>query len=398
MKARGAGGMSSFRVPVEPAVLEWAVERSGKEPEELSSRKDFQDLELWETRQKNPTYRQLQKFAAATYTPLGFFFLPEPPIEEVPIPDFRTINNEGIARPSPNLLETIFLCEQRQEWYREFSLNNGMDPIPFVGSATLDVPVYSLADEIRHRLRFSLNERIQDSTWDKAFRRLIDSAEEAGIMVMVSGIVGNNTKRPLDFREFRGFALADALAPLVFINGTDTKAAQIFTLVHEIAHIWLGQSALTDSSLDRTVGSEVEVWCNKVAAEVLVPLASLRENYRGSTSEAELDRLARSYKVSTLVVLRRIFDGGYVAWEQFQSRYRAELQRVLSLMPSRPPGEGGGNFYYTQPLRVSRKFASAIIADTLSGRTLHREAYRLLGTRKHQTFVRLGEQVGVGVG
>ncbi|MGK8464166.1 ImmA/IrrE family metallo-endopeptidase [Nocardia cyriacigeorgica] len=386
--------MVSFRVPVEPALLEWAVERSGIDPVELSSRREFQDLPLWETRVKSPTYRQLQKFAAATYTPLGLLFLPEPPDEEVPIPDFRTIRNEEIARPSPNLLDTIFLCEQRQEWYREYARAQGFDPLPFVGSASVDMPITDIAGEIRRELQFSLEERSQSGTWDKAFRRLIDTAEDAGILVMVSGIVGNNTHRPLDFREFRGFALSDVLAPLVFVNGTDTKAAQIFTLIHEIVHIWLGQSALTDSALDQKTNSEIEIWCNKVAAEVLVPISLLRRNYKGSPEQDELDRLAKLFKSSTLVVLRRIFDAGYLEWSDFRRRYHTELSRVLHLASARSAGPGGGNFYYTQPLRVSRRFASAIISDTLSGRTLHRDAYRLLGTRKHETFVQLGEQVG----
>lgn len=385
--------MATFRVPVEPALLSWAIERSGVDPDEISAKAGLRDLPLWQSRQKQPTYKQLEKFAHATYAPFGFFFLDEPPVEELPIPDFRTLRNAALARPTPNLLETIFICEQRQEWYRNYARSNAQDPLPFVGSATTDSPVARVADEIRRALQFTTEDRSRDSSWTDALRRLIDTTEDAGILVMVSGIVGNNTKRPLNVEEFRGFALSDPYAPLIFVNGADTKAAQIFTLVHEVAHIWLGQTALTNAALDRESNNETELWCNKVAAEVLVPLAMLRVAYRGEPDEDELARLARMYKVSTLVVLRRLFDAGFLRWNDYRARYEEEHERVMEILANRTR-TSGGNFYFTQPLRVSQRFAHAVVTDTLSGRTLHRDAYRLLGTRKHETFVHLGEQVG----
>ncbi len=387
--------MSTFRVPVEPTLFSWAIERSGRDPEDLYNNTQLRDLPLWESREKLPTFKQLEKFAHATYAPFGYFFLEEPPVENVPIPDFRTLGNVQLTQPSPDLLETIFLCEQRQEWFRTYARINAQDDLGFVGSTTTADSVEVVADDIRRTLKFTNDERARDSNWSDALRRLIDTSEDAGILVMVSGIVGNNTKRALNVKEFRGFALSDPVAPVVFVNGADTKAAQIFTLVHEIAHLWLGQSALTDSSLDRATSNQTEIWCNKVAAEVLVPLASLQANYQNDSSSDELDRLARLYKVSTLVVLRRIFDAGLLAWDDYRAQYADELERVLSILDKKRGPSSGGNYYYTQPLRVSQRFAHAVISDTLYGRTLHREAYRLLGTRKHQTFVQLGEQVGV---
>ena len=112
---------------------------------------------------------------------------------------------------------------------------------------------------------------------------------------------GSNTHRKLEANEFRGFALADSLAPLVFINGADTKSAQMFTLAHEIAHIWLGASALSDTNVVSTRSTHHEErWCNQVAAELLVPLQSIKAEHRdGEVLRHELDRLARHYKVST---------------------------------------------------------------------------------------------------
>ena len=383
--------MSTFRVPVTPSVLEWAMNRSGKDQNELFAR--AKGLQSWLDGTSQPTYAQLERFAEQTYTPFGDFFLPEPPVEEIPIPDYRTMGNQKRLVPSPDLLETIYLCEQRQDWYQQHAVASGAEPLEFVGSVSINDDERQVARRIRAQLQFTLADRKQDASWSAALRRLIDTAEEAGILVMISGIVGNNTHRLLDPNEFRGFALSDMFAPLVFINGADTKAAQIFTLVHEVCHLWLGQSALSDASMGSDSSNETELWCNRVAAEVLVPSGALVENFRGPVGTEELERLARLFKERTLVMLKSLFDATLLKWSEFKPQYDAELDRVLDLVAARGKGTGG-DYYNVQPLRVSRKFAKAIISDTYTGRTLHRDAYRLLGTKKHGTFTELGKRLG----
>lgn len=385
--------MVTSRVPVSSDLLAWAAERSGRTRDDLESR--FPQLASWEKGERQPTFRQLEDFARATFTPFGTFFLEEPPADEIPIPDFRTVANQQMGEPSPDLLETIFICERRQEWYRQYALSIDATSLPFIGVANLESPIEETAEKIRETLQFTAEERAKVGTWTEALRRMIDSAEDAGILVMVSGIVGTNTSRTLDPEEFRGFVLSDPLAPLIFVNAADTKAAQIFTLVHEVCHLWLGQSAVPAASMEaQEFGSEpIEVWCNQVAAEVLIPMKDIHNDYRGRPEIDELNRLARKYKVSTLVVLKRIFDAGLLHWHEFNRVYTEERQRVIAL--SKKQKSDGGNYYNTQPLRVSRRFAKALIDDTLRGRTLHRDAYQLLGTKKHGTFVELGHAVGV---
>jgi Zn-dependent peptidase ImmA (M78 family) len=181
------------------------------------------------------------------------------------------------------------------------------------------------------------------------------------------------------------------LAPLVFINGADTKAAQMFTLAHELAHIWLGESAISDSQANLIPDLQVEDWCNRVAAELLVPLAVLRADYDRTTGLGnEVSRLAKRFKVSTLVILRRIHDAGGLTREELWEAYEQELARLRTI-----PKGSGGNFYLTQASRVSKRFARALVVSTLEGQTLHRDAFRMLGFSKLQTFHELGRSLGV---
>jgi len=378
------------RVEVNPDLLRWARDRAGLSAGALTRR--FPKLEAWERGELHPTLKQLERFAKATYTPVGFLFLHEPPAERVPIPDFRTVAQARMEHPNPDLLDTIYLCQQRQDWYREFARSMGDRPFDFVGSARLGDNVAATADRIRDALGFDVEERRRLSTWTEALRRFIGQADALGVLVMVSGIVGSNTHRALDPDEFRGFALADPLAPLVFVNGADTKAAQMFTLAHELVHVWLGQSAVSDAQAVAEPDQETERWCNRVAAELLVPLDLIRAEYDEKAAlRSELDRLARRFKVSTLVVLRRIFDAGGLSRAELWAAYDEELARLREI-----PGGSGGNFYLSLPARVSKRFARALVVSTLEGRTSFTESFRLLGVRKMATFQELSHSLGIG--
>lgn len=380
-----------MQVDVSPELLRWARERSRIERDVLEER--FPKLRAWEARDAKPTLRQLEHFARTTHTPVGYFFLAEPPEEHVPIPDFRTVGSGRVHRASPDLLDTIYLCQQRQAWYRDFARVSGAKPLEFVGSASLESDVVRTAAQIRDFLHFDLTERRTIPSWTDALRRFIELADAAGVMVMVSGVVGSNNHRKLDPDEFRGFTLADAIAPLVFINGSDSKAAQMFTLAHELAHVWLGQSGVSDERPSDVGATKVERWCNQVAAELLVPLDVLRSDYdRTADITTEMQRLARRFKVSTLVILRRMADVGGLTRTEFREHYDAELQRLAKLART-----SGGNFYLTLGARASKRFTRALVVSTLEGRSSYTEALRLLGFKRMSTFRELGESVGLAV-
>lgn len=377
-------------VDVNPQVLEWAIGRSGRS--EAALNRGLHQLPAWRRGEKKPTFKQLEKLALATRTPIGFFFLPEPPTEAIPIPDLRTFADRGLRQPSADLLETIYQCQQRQAWYEEHARVNCHEPLKLVASATLNDSPVLVADRIRDHLGFQFEERAQLRTWEEGLRHLVALIEDAGIMVMVSGVVGCNTSRKLDPMEFRGFALSHPLAPLIFVNGSDSKSAQMFTLAHELAHLWLGQSALSDAATISSDGPAVEQWCNQVAAELLVPLALMPSRVEDGALFESVRELSRRFKVSTLVVLRRLHDSGALSKAQFWAAFNSERERLEHLAAEREPG---GQFYPTHANRIGRILGRALASDALEGRTSFTEAFRLMAVKKLDTFEALARRFGV---
>lgn len=353
--------------------------------------------DAWPAAEAAPTLKQLEDFAHKTHTPVGFLFLDEPPVEAVPIPDFRTVGGRPVGAgqvASADLLDVIYACERRQEWYRDNQILEGEPPLPFVGVATTNDAVDDVARQMREVLDWTAQSRATCRTADAALTWLREHAEAVGVLVMISGIVGSNTHRTLDPQEFRGFALVDQHASVVFVNGADSKAAQVFTLAHELGHLWLGATALSDLDPRSTQTNEAERWCNQVAAELLVPLAEFRSRFDQDTDlRGQLRPLAEHFRVSTQVILGRLRETGALTWDEYLVELDAERQRVAQLLAER--GGSGGNYYKTKPVQVSKRFASAVIASAKEGRTPYTRAFRLLEVKKESTFDGLAEQLGV---
>jgi Zn-dependent peptidase ImmA (M78 family) len=372
-------------------VLRWAAQRAHLHDDDLAAR--FSKWPLWLSGEAQPTLKQLENFARLTHTAFGYFFLPQPPALALPVPDFRTVRDEALTEPSSDLLDTLYLCQQRQDWYRDHARMHGLAALPFVGSASVQEASEPVAKRLREKLDLSTEARRQLPTWTDALRQLIAKAEDAGVMVMVSSVVGSNSHRKLDVGEFRGFALADDLAPLVFLNGSDSKAAQMFTLSHELAHVWLGATGVSDTQAGQVPEHKTERWCNQVAAELLMPLEELRATHRRNVPiPDEIQRLAREFKVSTLVALRRLFDAGTISQAALWQYYREEQERLRTLTER---GGSGGTFYRSLGARTSKRFARAIVSSTLEGLTSFPDAFRMLGMRKTATFYEAARELGV---
>ena len=382
-------------VAVKPTLLHWAQKRSGQSIQSLHNK--FPKLKLWETDEAKPTLKQLEKFAKTVHAPIGYLFLDKPPVEKVPIPDFRKMPNMIQKNPSPNLLDTLYICQRRQDWYRDYMRSMREQPLDFIGSVRpLASNIIKTAENIRKVLNFNVEERKKLATWTSALSQFIEQANSADILVMVNGVVGSNSRRKLNPKEFRGFALSDALAPLIFINGADTKAAQMFTIAHELAHLWIDQTGVSNAQALAVPKHSIESWCNKVAAELLVPLKLIHQLYDSKKMKLnfsnEVQRLTRHFKVSSLVILRRIYDMKKITAKEFSKQYEVELKRLNAIQKKK---SSGGDFFLTLGMRVSPRFARALVSHTLEGHTSFKESFQLLGIKKMSTFKQAGKSVGV---
>lgn len=372
-------------VDVKPELLVWAADRAGG-IEVLENR--FPKLYEWISNKKQPTFKQLESFAKATSTPLGYFFLKEPPKEKLTIPHYRTVANKETDKPSTALIDTIHMMQRRQEWMRDYLIESGVDPLPFVGRTGLTVTPKQAASNIRNELGLQDGWASEKGTWEDALRNLIKRVENIGILVMINSVAGNNNHRKLNVHEFRGFVLIDEYAPLIFINGADGKAAQMFTLAHELAHIWYGASAIFDLEKLRAADDVIERACNLTAAEFLVPEEEFIKVWQDVAQDADRYQIiARHFKVSELVILRRAFDNDLISKNKYFEYYRQMSNRA------KPRKNSQGNFYATQSLKLGRRFSQAVINNVKSGKLLYRDAYRLTGLYG-ETFEKFAEHIG----
>lgn len=356
-------------------MLRWARDRVGLDVGEAAAAAGIkpEQFRLWEEGGAQPTFRQAQLVAQALHTPFGFLFLNEAPVEAHVLPDLRTVGGVPAARASVDLAETVRHAVQRQAWFVEYLQEQGAEPLPFIGRFSTASDVVQVARDIRDVLGVDVEQG--QRSWETYYRELIDAAEHAGVLVMRSGIVGNNTHRKLDVGEFRGFAISHPLAPVVFINSSDAPSARLFTLLHELAHLWLGCSGISDAAPGST--RREEVVCNAVAGEFLAPADVFHQRWEAASQDltTRVAELARCFHVSRFVVMRRALDLGLIEREAYTAFYRAELDEF------RAQGGGGGSFYRNAGVKNSARFARAVIAEAFSGRLLLRDAGRLLGVQ-----------------
>lgn len=382
-------------VEVNPDLLRWAIDRSGLSMENLY--KKFPKLDAWLAAEKPPTFRQLENFARTTMTPFGVMFLNEPPEDKIPIPDFRTVSDDTVDRPSPDLSDTIQLMQLRQMWMREWLNEQGNESLTFIESADVRRNPKSLAQEIRQTLELAPEWAEQTANWEAALTTLRRAMERIGILVFSNSVVGLNNHRPLDPQEFRGFVLCDDIAPLVFVNDADSKSARMFTLAHELVHLWLGTGGIFNLINMLPAKEPVERFCNEVAAEFLVPEFKLTEAWpKARKASDRFLLLAKQFKVSPVVVARRALDLKLISKPEFFRFYEADRQDFLSrreqAKQKQKDKKSGPDFYTVQNARLGRPFSAAIVRATREGRILMREAYRLTGM-KGKTFDSYSERV-----
>lgn len=346
----------------------------------------------WEAGQTLPTFNQAIELADALHIPFGFLFLSDTPDDNIPLPDLRTRASSRRRKPSGNFLELLYQVVNKQEWYKEYLTENGGKPLPFVSKFSLRDSVATVAADIRQTLHIDADLRRNVGNRDKYLSALAANAEDIGITVLRSSVVGNNNNRKLDADEFQGFAIADDIAPFVFVNTDDFKTAQIFTLAHELAHIWVGKSGVTNTDEEGiSVESEqrVETFCNEVAVETLVPAADFLRSWDARTFTPTIDSLANEYRVSTFVILRRAHELNKIETPEFKRLLEVERAHIQKSKSK----SGPANYWVTVATRHSQRFMDAVLNDVQRGGTVWRDGARLLSVQV-PTLMRYTERPG----
>lgn len=366
-------------VNINTNILTWAITRAGYDLQEFTLK--VPNVQKWLDGDKNPTVKQLEDFSKKVYLPFGFLFLEEPPKEDLPIPFFRT-NNTKATKVSVNVYDTILLLQKRQDWLRDYLLENEFPELTFFGKFEKSNDISGIVKDIRKTLNLNESWASDFRTWQEALNYLSEQIENAGIITVFNGIVENNTRRKIPVQECRGFVLADSIAPFMYINNSDSKAAQMFTIVHELAHIWTGHSAGFDFRQLQPADDPVEKICDKVAAEFLVPEVTFNDVWKKNTN---IKATARFFKVSEIVIARRALDTGKISKTRFFAFYNDYINREIVKKENQI---SGGDFYATTKRRLSITYASHINTAVKSGKLLYRDAYKLTSLKgdTFQTF------------
>ena len=375
-------------------MLQWARKRAKLDPDELAQklRVNSEIVHQWEE-SGTISIAQADKLALKTHTPVGFLYLPEPPVLSLPIPDFRVMSSAVPFDLSPDLLETVYSMQLRQAWMREHLIDSGSGRLEFVGACDEVGHPVQIAEVMTKALNLDADWALYESSWSSALRTFRNSVDSAGVLVVFNGVVGNNTSRTLDPQEFQGFALVDDYAPLVFVNSADFLAAQMFTLAHELAHIVIGRPGVSKFFRFQPAEDEIEKLCNMAAAEFLVPEKSLGAFWPTVKFGADFfEDISRRYRVSTIVAARRTLDLGLISrdefFEFFQRYSEIEWQKKAANKST------DGNFWNTQKWRIGPTFGAAILRAAQSGRLSHGEAFELTGLSE-ATFGRMPAKFGI---
>lgn len=362
---------------INPEILRWARSRArisaGTLAKSIGTAED--NVLAWEDGAKRPSFNQAMNYAHHTHIPFGYLYLAKPPVEDLPLPDLRTVNGR---EPSYSLAlrDTIRWAMERQDWYRSWLTSQGYEKNEVVGILSINDGVPAVVVSMREKL--GIPEMPKRGTFDDYFTKLVQSIENIGILVMRNSIVNNNTSRPLSVDEFRGFAMSDALAPVIFVNTADCPEARLFTLIHELTHIWIGKSGVSDA--EPQTHNREEIFCNAVAAELLAPEREFRIAWKHFEDwKDNLPFITRTFHVSEWVIARRALTLGFIS----QADYGNFIGSKIAAHKARNK-DGAPPYSRLQTGRISKTLAKAVASEALSGRMLFRDASRLMGIKPHK--------------
>jgi len=370
-------------------ILKWARETAGLAPAEAAKKlaigparglEPEERLEKLESGELEPSIALIRKMAKQYRRPLISFYLSKPPARGERGQDFRTLPDAEQRASGPLVDALIRDLKARQNMVRALLLDDDNRDLPFIGSRRRNEGVNALVTAIEATLKFRLAEFRAQRNEDEAFNYLRQLAEAQGIFVVLAGNLGSH-HTAIDVNVFRGFALADGIAPFVVINDQDAKAAWSFTLAHELAHLWLGQSGISGARTE----TAIEKFCSDVASKLLLPdIADFAPNPRGGLVE-QIDQFAHQRRISASMVTYRLFVAGTISenqWKQIAGIFRSRWQASKEARKAKAKlSDSGPNYYVVRRHRVGEALLSLIGRSLSEGAITPTKAGKVLGVK-----------------
>lgn len=356
------------KVSISPEILNWVL---GQIQLETLNYQIVEYLESWHHGKKTPTFNQVEKVSKATGIPLGYFFLQTPPTEDKSLIEFRTVDSASLDTPSRNLMDTMHDMGQIQDWVRDYLISEGASPLSFVGELNSQTDFMKFAQSVREILDIKTDWYTEFRTAEESFSYIRTAISNVGAVVMMSGIVGNNTHRSLDINEFRAFSVVDDYAPLIFINSNDSTNGKLFSLLHEFAHICIGENSLfNDRDSTGTKVKKAETLCNAVAAEILVPHQAFLDAWYSFEDKDNLEdnikHLSDKFKCGITVIARKAFDGNLISYDVYKKIAQLAIELYNKTRKKKKErGEKGGDFYRTAASRIDKRFFNMLVGNRL---------------------------------
>ncbi|MEQ9290376.1 MAG: ImmA/IrrE family metallo-endopeptidase [Cyclobacteriaceae bacterium] len=367
---------------ITPKVLKWARESAKMSLEEAASKvnKSAEQLSAWEEGEEFPTIKQAEKLAKSYKRPFALFFLPEIPNDFQPLQDFRKSDSEDLTTGSIFIIREI---QQKQNWLSEVLEESGEPKLPFIGKFSLSNSPLEVAEDIIKTLGISRDLNGQCSS----VKHWVDQIESNGIFVSRTSFI--HSRLLLDKDELQGFAIADSYAPFVFVNSQDWDAPQLFTLIHELAHLWIAETGISnDVEMDSKNSNPVERFCNEVAANVLMPLELMKSfDHRVFNNSKSVFRTAKALGVSSFALIVRALNLSIISLDHYQilkSRIQSDFEEFLTKEEEKKQKakqrEGGPNPYLLRVNKNSRLFTQYVLDAFRGGNIEPTQASTLLNT------------------
>lgn len=370
------------RVSIGKNVLEWAIERTTIPIDHLKEIQEFRFIEEWLKGEKQPTFKQAEALAKRAKIPFGYLLLDEPLITKPTLKDFRTFNSRKVEEYSIELEEQIYICEMRLTNYKEIAALVGESAPAISHSFHIRYNPKKAAQEVMKKLAWAPGTQIKSRS---RVSLLTSALEAAGVLVMKSGIVGNDSHSSLSLDEFRGFTLMDDRYALVFVNGNDANAGQLFSLAHELGHVLLGAPGISGEPCNYKA---IEKWCNQFAAEFLAPVSELCKLWVDSNDlDLYVSRANEAFGISSAVALWSLADANLIE----RSTVKVFLEKNEAVVRE-SASKGGGNFFNNLKVRYGERYIDTVTAALVDRAISSQDASRMLAVSKTETLTKLVER------